>query len=457
MAREIPPFGGYEDQDVERVLSWFRGFIESSEWDQRISRIEEQLEAVLEPRPSRTEAQTHGAISIADDRIAWYLYLADTALHSPLKYEPIQGSRVIPIFKRLGADLELLQEIGGVEDRVARMMTNERRQPDSALFELLVALLWRRNDCELVEFIQERPTEKTPDIRALKGSEEWFIECKRLQKSSAYSEREREKWLVMWARFRDFLVDSGVSAVFDIVFHVELDSLPDDFVMQELSGKLALIQMPCEIVSNETWDVSAKPVDYSTAKEHLRKYRVKYPSDQINELIAGYRDANRGFTGMVAGRIVRIGEGGGNNRFLDEMSFAAGAFWHCDAEQVIARKARDIRGHLADAVRQLPDDRKCAIHVGLETLDGPAVEETRFLRILRSVVTFDSSGKDLRWIYCHLIQSYAPPDEIFVIDETVHHFGQSQDSGNEPLSHRSVIVPEDANSQDGVHWLRAPP
>lgn len=457
MVREVPPFGTYIDPDVERVLAWLLSFIEGRDWAQRVAHIERHLDAVLEPRPSRAEAQTYGSVLILDDRIGWYLYLADTALHSPTKYEPIQGARVLPVFKRLGAHLDRLVQVGGIEDRVVRMLTSDRRQPDSALFEMLVALLWTRNDCERVEFIKERATERTPDIRALKGGDEWFIECKRLQKSSAYSEAEREKWLTMWALFRDVLIGRGISAVFDIIFHVELASLPDEFLVEQLSGKLALVQLPCQIISNDTWEVSARPVDYEAARAHLEKYLVKYPSDQLNEIIAGHRDPNRGFTGLVAGRIVRMGEGGGNNRFLDEMAFAAGAFWDCDAKRAIARKARDIRHHLSDAVSQLPDSGKSAVHIALETLDGAVVEAERFARILRSVVSFDANGKDLQWVYCHLFQSYAPPDEVWVIDETVHRFGQSRTGGEDPLTIRSTVVPEGANLQEGVHWLREPP
>jgi hypothetical protein len=84
------------------------------------------------------------------------------------------------------------------------------------------------------------------------------------------------------------------------------------------------------------------------------------------------------------------------------------------------------------------------------------VEEERLLRMLRSVMQFDAAGKDLRWVYCHMFQSYAPPDEMWVIDETVHHFGR-QDCRDEPLTARAAILPEGADSRQGVHWRRDAP
>lgn len=211
------------------------------------------------------------------------------------------------------------------------------------------------------------------------------------------------------------------------------------------------------ICTNDTWDVTARTVDYEAIRAHLAKYCVRYPSDQLNELIGGYRDPNRGFTAVVGGRIVRLGDTGGHNRFLDELAFAAGAYWHCDDERAIQRKARDVRGRLADALEQLPTNAKSAVHVGLETLDGAEVEEERFLRMLWSVLSFDAKGKDLRWIYCHLFQSYAPPDDAWVIDETVHNFGSIDAEGDEPLHFRSAILPADADHVDGVHWNRPTP
>jgi hypothetical protein len=81
-------------------------------------------------------------------------------------------------------------------------------------------------------------------------------------------------------------------------------------------------------------------VPYDSAREHLRKYYVRFPSDQLGELVGGRRDPHRGFTSFVLGRFVTAGAGRGNNRFLDELAFAGAAYWSCDNPRVIARKAR---------------------------------------------------------------------------------------------------------------------
>ena len=89
-------------------------------------------------------------------------------------------------------------------------------------------------------------------------------------------------------------------------------------------------------------------------------------------------------------------------------------------------------------------------------MEGPFVEEVRFGRIRRSVLDFDALGKDLRWVYCHLFESYAPPDQSYAVDETVLRFG-SESGHDEPISVRWAVLPEGAEFSEGVHSRRAPP
>ena len=457
MPRDIPPFKGMDDADVKNALEWFLGFLSDDDWKARVAAVEDNIESGFSPAARHFGTEGDASVYTGPDRIGWYLYLVDAVQHHPLKYEPIQGAGIVPVFKRFGADLDLLRSIRGVEDRVERLLGSDRGQPDGGLFELLIALVWKRNGYSTVEFIPETPTRKTPDFLARSDREEWFVECKRLHKRSEYSEREREKWLIMWSPFAEHLGRNGHSLVFDITFHVELETLPDDYLMEHLAGKLRLLAFPCRVASNGTWDVTATPVDYRRVRDHLRRYCVRFPSDQLQELVAGYRDPRRGFSFAVAGDFVRLGGASGNNRFLDDFSFAACSFWSCDAPQAIQRKARDVRSRLARAVDQLPSVGRCAVHLGLETLDGPLVEEERFGRIVRSVLDFDALGKDLRWVYCHLFESYAPPDQLFTVDETVLHFDSQQSGRDEPIDLRPAILPEGETFSEGVHWRRAPP
>lgn len=446
-----------DEARLRRLLRWFLEPLTDGEWTARKSAIEDHVEAAHTILPAGSPDRALSSVSTSSDRMGWYLYLLDVALNDPPKCEPTQGARVLPIFQRLAEDMELLLRLGGVEDKRTRLMGVDRANPDSGLFEVLVGLLWKRNGWKNVTFVPEAPPHKRPDLEAASKRKHWAIECKRLAKSSAYSDAEREKWLRMWRPLSEMLVDRRYPIVLEIVFHVELESLPDDFLVDELRGKLALAIPPCSLVANDKWDVRVRRVEMQAVRRHLRSNFVKYPSTQLNELIAGPIDPNRGFTCVVRGKMVRIGEGLGNNRFLDELDFAAGAYWHCDAERSIERKARDIRTRLAEAVEQIPVGHAAVVHIGLETLDGMLVEATRYKRIMETVSTFDLRGKDVRWVYCHLYQSYAPPDRGWVLDETVYYFGKHRPNQHRPLKHAGTIVPTIDNEGLGVHWLKPPP
>ena len=122
MPGEFPPFGGTDDADIENALQWFLGFLDAGDWRTRVAAIERNIESGMQPRTRHFDAEDYASAYGGRDRIAWYLYLVHTAQHDPLKYEPTQGARILPIFKRLGADLALLKRMGGVEERVQRLL-----------------------------------------------------------------------------------------------------------------------------------------------------------------------------------------------------------------------------------------------------------------------------------------------------------------------------------------------
>lgn len=445
----------YDDPDIRRALSWLLSYLDPADWTARKAAIAAHIESLHEAREPPAELSPATAVTFADDRIAWYLFLAETVLTHPLSYEPIQGCRVLPIFKRLGSELDTLQGIRGLDERANRLLTSERKQPDAGLFELLVALLWAKNGWQSVELLPEAPPSKTPDIAASDGTETWHIECKRLSKSSAYSEEERAHWLRLWAPLRDAVLNIGVSYIFDIVFHKEIAGFRDRYLADSIPGKLALIDPPCTIIDDANLTVVARLCDMDAARSHLERNYVKYPSPQLVELVGGRRDSSLGFTSIILGKHVRMGDGGGHNRFLASLVFATGAYWACDAPQAIDAKARDVRRHLREAVKQLPSGSPGVVHIGLETLDGWFVEEERYAKIMHSVQRFDARGKTLAGVYCHLFQSYAPPEEDWVVDETVYRFRQ-YGLDREPLATVGALVPE-MSPQDEVHWLRPEP
>jgi hypothetical protein len=448
------------DPEVEAAFRWLLSYLPAGDWASRKAAIEEHLEAVLDPQSEAMPAAGyHRLIGPDADQIGWYLYLAETSLYEPRRTEVNQAARVLPIFRRLGSELELLRTVRGIDAKAEYLLTNPKAQPDSTLFEMLIALLWKRNGWTDVEFIPADPAAKSPDMRAARDAEEWFVETKRLTTNSGYSLKERDKWLRMWSRLQHALVEAGNPVILDITFHVELETLDDDdFARDQLAGKLKLVACPCELVANNTWTVSVRFIDFDRIRRHFQKWYVKSHSRQLQELVGGEWERGRGFTMILDAPRVRVGEGRGVDYYVEQIKWAAGAYWHCDAERAYEKKARDIRGHLADAVEQLPATGRGVIHVGIETPDGELVEAERFRRILNTAAKFDPNGKDLRWIYCHLYEAYAPPDVAWYFDETIYPFGfRGEHPSGAPLTRTSSVVPHEEGVEPGAHWLREAP
>lgn len=444
-----------DDSSLEEILRWLLSFMSHKEWKSRKTEIESYIESALHKREERKFAEP---ISVYNDRVGWYIYLLEVYLENNTKYEPVQGARVLPIFQRFGIDIDVLKSIGGLNKKMKRLIKKEKSNADATFFEVTTALLWARTGWD-VKFIDEAPPDKRPDLFAKRNNDEWYIECKRLSQHSEYSRLEKDKFAVMATKIGQLLLDHDI--ILDIKFHVELKELEDSFLLDQLGNKLELITLPGTIISNDIWEVHVSFVDYESIRRHLLQFYVKSPSPQLIELIGGRRDEHRGFYYGMTGKMHKPQDEPGNNIYVDKIAKAFGIFWSCDASKATESKARDIKRQVVAALNQLPANGKAAIHICIETLDGPEVEKHRYSKILNTIEEFDDSGKDLRWIYCHFIQSYAPPDQSWVIDESLYHFISSKaKNGSEiddPLAHKFLIVPWDVGEDANLHWLKDTP
>lgn len=444
----------FDDQDVINSWKWFMSFISEKEWQKRKAGIENKIAIEFRSSLPFSEPLTEGTlIVVKDDIIGWYLYLIEMLIHEPHKYEYFQGARIVPIFKRLGADLNLLKSIEGVERKIKEMLKRRVSEADALLFEILIALLWARNSY-IVSFIPEKKGKKTPDILAKKGGKVWNIECKRQSKTSDYSYRETAKRQTMISHISKDLIQRNI--ILDIIFHVELETLSDTFLKELIEHKLNLA-IPGKIVSNKQVDIDLSFVDIPAIKEHLKDNFVKHNTPLLNYLIGKKPVDNKGFTCGVYANFFRVGEGDVNNLYISDITNAFGVYCSCDAKEALWAKARDIKNQVHTALQQFNSEETAVIHVGMETFDGPEVEMTRSKKILETIEKIDHINSNLRWIFCNYFQSYSPPDQCWVFDETVSIMSPYFDP-KPPIRLRFLVVPDDGdNANDISHWDRPLP
>ncbi len=441
----------YDDFDVINAWKWFMSFMTKEDWQKRKIDIEKKVALEFRSTKPFSEPLTEGTLMVVkDDSIGWYLYLIDMLINEPHKYEYYQGARVVPIFKRLGSDLGLLKSITGIENKIKTLLRKRRSEADALLFEILTALLWARNG-HRVTFITERHAEKTPDIMAEKNGKIWNIECKRQSKTPEYTYRETAKRQKMISYVSKALLQRNI--ILDIVFHVELESLPDTFLKDLLEHKLELA-IAGKIVSNEQVDIDLEFVDIGAIKEHLIKNSVKHGSPMLRALIAKKPMMNKGFTSGLYANFFRVGDGQINNLYISDIAAAYGVLWSCDAAESLWAKARDIKNQVYSAMQQFDSQNTAVIHIGIETFDGPEVEKKRLEKIRKTIKQINPQNSNLRWVFCNFFHGYSLPEECWVFDETVSTMS-AYVIPKSPIDIKLMIVPDNAEAIDNLsHWER---
>jgi hypothetical protein len=425
-----------QKQHASAAFDWFVAAIGPESWRRRRSDAIERLKRKLRIRIPEDWPDGRLPLLIADeeDRFIWDLLLCEAWLSESSDYEPMQGARVIPVMIAIGANLERLTPVDGVKGRVQRLAVDERAHPEHGLFELLVAACYGRNGFSNIRFVPEEPPFKRHDLEAERDSRVLAIECKRLTKSSEYALAERETFWRMWGPLAHGLLKRGLSIGFDITFHLELDSLSSNFLSHAVADKVSLIVARTEIFTGQEATIVAWPHNEVRAM-HAIEMQDTNPGRLKKILCGGYeRDKYFAFSAFKG----------------SESTLVASVCWQSDSPDAIRKKARHVLKHLAKAVKQLPTNMPCAIHVGLDAIDGNVVEANRYARIRENTEDFDPAGRDLKCIYVHVFAPECPPDMSWAIDETVYHACPS--GADFLLKDRQLLIPDSEPLFDRPHW-----
>lgn len=454
MLQRIPlsqfPINLPQDPEIENAYKWFRAFISEKDWERRKREIENYLSSIVRTSAPFSEPISKGTlIVIHKDQIGWYLYLVHTYLFEPHKYEYYQGARILPIFKRLGMNLNLLKDIDGINKKMHDLLKKRTSEADAILFEILTALLWVRNGWK-VKIIEEGKSGRTADFSVSKDNTRWEVECKRQKKTSDYTYRETQKRQILISHISKMLLRYNV--LLDITFHVELSSLSDTYLHDILKGIIPLTKNPGKLISNDEIDVDISFVDISAIQDHLKSHFVKNNSPQHLELISNKPVDHSSFTSGFIGDFFYVGEDSANNLYISNVINAFGVHCYCDSNVALTAKARDVRNQIHSAIGQFSSDVDGIIHIGMETFDGPEVEKARLEKILKTMGGIDTQQNRLCWIYYHFFQSYTRSYRDWYFDETVS-IATSFINPAPPIAQTFLIIPEDEVSiEEASHW-----
>jgi hypothetical protein len=352
------------------------------------------------------------------------------------------GSRVVPIFAAIGRNIDLLQKIEGINERVRRIVGSERKQPNGGIFELLVAAAYARVGAQ-VRFVPETKARRTHDMDVTIDGRVLAIECKRME-ASEYGERERELMRNLWASANFTLTFLKRSTFGEVFFTKPINLVPENYLREKVYDWVRSKEDYLSW-SDDFSTGNLKKIDLKELKKVLAKDNVLAVGTRILQLITGVYKRNQSF---LQSALIKKAE---NPRYVEACDFAIVLNWSSLSEEAINAKARDILRKLSEANDQLPADTPSVIHIGIEAVDGDEVEKVRFDKIIETISKFDTKGKNLEYIYCHYLVPESPPDQAWAFDETMQWVGVNPKGGH-PLDKAFLVLPEDEKTRSGTHW-----
>lgn len=438
----------HSDVALRTGLAPFLERISPDEWQARRSKILERLKTVT----IGAGLENAKPIRVREDEIGWYLFLCEQTLEDPLCTDISQAQRILPFFAGIGERWAYSPKVKGIEKKIDEILHKYKNAPDGLIFEILVALSYAAKGWD-VELLDQKPPAKSPDMVARMEGQELYIECKRQERRAAYAETERNEFLRLWDAAKDVLVSNRQWVWCKGTFHVEASSLPLNFLRDILEKSLPLGPGETLIHNNNEATIYARLIDQFPIHRHLEKYRVKTNSPALNSLLGGdWAPANASVTiaKMVKTSHIVDCEAPVLGTYIEEIGWACGFTREFDSDVSIEKKARDVTRHLADAVKQVPNDKPSIIHIAAETLEGKDVEHRRTQKIFETIPSF-VVDKPVLAVRFHRFQSNQSADKLYEFDETVDQF-QIDGVSLDEIIPLNVVIPDDVEMRSGSHW-----
>jgi hypothetical protein len=438
-----PPTGhDWRDNELMLAVAWLKSFVPRREMERRLDAAKANLAA------AREKMREGIPVPFFDpaDAAAWYILQAETFATDRAFWVPEGVMRVAPFLTRIGKELPLLLSVRGAEERASRIMLADRRQPDSGIYELLVALAYRRGGWGRVEFVPETPGRgRTPDLNVYRPRSRWAVECKRLA-PSPYAAREKIRGSKLAEPIHALSLETGEAIIVEVTYNIELADVPDDYLMGHVQSAIrrqTSVPWRDEIASGRV-----RPVNWPLARKVLKEDYVYFGSSRMIELLAGEyaHDADHSMAAKWRPWPKRP-------EYADALYHASVVTWWSRSPVAIRQKARHFRKILADAEGQLPADRPGVIHIGIESYAGSRVDFLRHQFNRLQTRLFEPRNARLRWVYGNYFvpEATTRKDESWAITETMVPYKIGSHRTRWPLPDHMLVSPENQH-RPGMHW-----
>ncbi|MFM0300226.1 hypothetical protein PQQ99_08875 [Paraburkholderia sediminicola] len=431
---------------LRRAYDAFVDQIGIDAWRQRRAAVESEYLRVAHEQVAMGQTPA----LLFEDKLGWYLFLCELAISDPYHLPTYYSARALPFMGAIGAKLKYGASVQGLSGKFGEIATKRTREPDGHIFEILVALSYAEKGW-VVQFIPESPPAKTADMMVTLEGVTLHVECKRMSQRSAYVQEEENLWHQQWTSAESMIRANRQWLWVDVVVHVEMKSLTPDWFASKLAVLLPYDGIDASM-NDEAGRIRVRTIDRRPLDKDLHWSYVKASGSKLRHLLAGDWMPENAITSLaIDGSMRHSGDRPDFfSTYVDTVQWACGATFRCDAEESIERKARDVKSTLSRAKAQLPDEFPSIVHIALETLEGPEVEERRMKKLIPSIeqMTF---AKRLEGVVIHSFQPVDSMEQVMVIDETSSEFWR--DGNRRVHVPFTAILPADATaSRPGSHW-----
>ena len=351
--------------DVERAINGLRSKLQCAP----NTRLQAEFDAGLHANLLSYQNRMAGGTPLL--ALEKYLVGATSYLHQPSNHYDIFGAgRCVIVIQLLDAALEVLQakQIKGLPKRVERLLrVIDPDEFDSTAFELITAARYALvAGVDRIEFIDEQPPNRTPDILLTRGGADSFVECKKV------------------VRVRDFSVDTRnrvrglLNEVIASFRRQEISVLAEvAFTCNPECASPASLFRACEAALNDRVPIVTS--QFTVKATGLPKFESKdftlYPSPRFSWIRYGHRIRGEwfGIVHQVIGKPARRANlpkhlQGGVSTWLDSVEWDAAIKWKITAEDVVGKYRRFGFDGLFNAIEQINSaGLDSTVHLWLET------------------------------------------------------------------------------------------
>lgn len=432
----------WRDDDVLVATEWLASLVDSAALTARLERT------VAIFQEARRQWLSGNQVPLFDptDMAAWMIFQGRAFANHRENWVPEDSVRFVPTLTRIGKELSTLLAVEGAEERATRLMTTERAQIEAGLFELLVALAYKRHGWNEVRFVPEqRGVARTPDLLVSKPRKRWAVECKRLARSG-YAAQEKARGDALARPVHALALAANRSIIMRVAFDAELDAVRDDHLAERAEAYLANPR-------DWKWETKesigyVREVDWRLAHRVLAKDDVYFGSSRMIELLVGRYDHDDDHSMTAKWRPART-----RPFFASAVYQASVVSWRSASFAAARRKARHFKSVVAKAAGQLPGDRPGVVHVGTETWGNARIDKLRHLQNLLELHDFDPGASRLRWVYGNYTAPELTTDanETWAVNETMVPYKIGRHNTAWPLPNHLLLSP-DEDAQPGIHW-----